>query len=159
MKQIPFPVATVPFVIAIAFSSYAQQDMFIYPQKGQTQEQQSKDRNECHAWAVQQAGFDPDAPAAAPPPGAQDSTGGEVVRGGARGAALGAIGGAIAGDAGTGAAVGAAVGGGGGLLRRRQAERQAAGQREQQTALSEEQHANYKRAVSACLEARGYTVK
>lgn len=159
MNRILFPAATVSLMAAIAVSSYAQQDMFIYPQKGQTQEQQSKDRNDCHTWAVQQAGFDPNAPAAAPQAGAQGSTGGEVVRGGARGAALGALGGAIAGDAGKGAAIGAAVGGGGGLLKRGQAQRQAAEQQAQQSAISEEQRANYKRAVSACLEARGYTVK
>jgi hypothetical protein len=159
MNRILFPAATVSFIVAIAVSSYAQQDLFIYPQKGQTQEQQSKDRNECHTWAVQQAGFDPNAPTVAPQAGAQGSTGGEVVRGGARGAALGAVGGAIAGDAGKGAAIGAAVGGGGGLLRRGRAERQAAEQQAQQKATSEAQRASYKRAVSACLEARGYTVK
>ena len=159
MNRILFPITTVSFVAAIAVSSYAQQDMFIYPQKGQTQEQQSKDRNECHTWAVQQAGFDPNAPVSAPQAGTQGPTGGEVVRGGARGAAVGAVGGAIAGDAGKGAAIGAAVGSGGGLLRRGQAERQAAEQQAQQTAISEEQRASYKQAISACLEARGYTVK
>lgn len=150
---------TVTLAAAVVSPSYAQQDLFIYPTKGQTQEQQAKDRNECHTWAVQQAGFDPNTPAAAPQASTQGAEGGEVIRGGARGAALGAIGGAIAGDAGKGAAIGAAVGGGGGLLRRGQAERQAAEQQAQQTAISEEQRANYKRAVSACLEAPGYTVK
>ena len=160
MNRIFFSMASISSLAAmIAISSYAQQDMFIYPQKNQSQEQQSKDQNECHTWAVQQAGFDPNAPVAAPPPGSQGSTGGEAVRGAGRGAALGAIGGAIAGNAGKGAAIGAAVGGGGGLLRRGQAEREAAEQQAQQTAISEEQRASYRRAISACLEARGYTVK
>lgn len=159
MNRILLWAATVSFAAAIASPSDAQQDVFIYPQKGQSQEQQSKDRNECHTWAVQQAGFDPNAPVAASQASPQGAAGGEVIRGGARGAALGAIGGAIAGDAGKGAAIGAAVGGGGGVIRRGQAERQAAEEQAQQTALSEEQRANYQRAVSACLEARGYTVK
>lgn len=30
-----------------------------YPNKGQNEEQQSKDRYECHRWAVSEAGFDP----------------------------------------------------------------------------------------------------
>ncbi len=159
MKRLLFSLATVSFAVAIASPSAAQQDVFIYPQKGQTPEQQSKDRSECHTWAVQQAGFDPNAPVAAPQSSTQGATGGEGLRGGARGAAVGAIGGAIGGNAGKGAAIGAAVGAGAGLLRRGQAERQAAEQQAQQTALSEEQNATYKRAVSACLEARGYTVK
>jgi hypothetical protein len=45
------------------------------------------------------------------------------------------------------------------LLRRGQAEREAAEQQAEQTAITDEQFASYKRAVSACLEARGYTVK
>lgn len=159
MNRIMFVAATVSFLGSVAGLSYAQQDMFIYPQENQSEAQQAKDRNECHTWAVQQVGFDPNEPVAAAPSSTQGSTGGEVVRGGARGAALGAIGGAIAGDAGKGAAIGAAVGGGGGLLNRRQAEQQASEQQAQQAAISEEQRASYKRAISACLEGRGYTVK
>jgi len=35
------------------------EDIFVYPKNGQTEEQQSTDRYECHAWAVEQSGFDP----------------------------------------------------------------------------------------------------
>jgi Family of unknown function (DUF6515) len=35
------------------------QNAFVYPKKGQTAEQQAKDRYECHLWAVGQTGFDP----------------------------------------------------------------------------------------------------
>jgi hypothetical protein len=38
------------------------QDIFIYPKNGQSEEQQSKDRYECHSWAVGQSGFDPTLP-------------------------------------------------------------------------------------------------
>ena len=38
-------------------SATAQQ--YVYPQKGQSAEQQKKDEYECHGWAVKQTGFDP----------------------------------------------------------------------------------------------------
>lgn len=169
---------TVAICAAIGFSteSFAQQ-LFIYPTKGQTAEQQSRDRYECHSWAVQQTGFDPSNPnmarAAAPPmpapPPAEPRRGG-LLRGGARGAALGAVGGAIAGDAGKGAAIGAATGAlFGGMRRRAQLRRQndanrryqqqvAAAQQRQQAAGSQ-QRDTYNRAMGACLSARGYTVR
>jgi hypothetical protein len=37
-------------------------DVYVYPKNGQTEAQQSTDRYECHAWAVQQSGFDPTKP-------------------------------------------------------------------------------------------------
>lgn len=37
-------------------------DLFIYPKNGQSEEQQSRDRYECHSWAVTQSGFDPTQP-------------------------------------------------------------------------------------------------
>lgn len=36
---------------------------YVYPKNGQSAEQQSKDRYECHRWAVGQTGFDPTQPA------------------------------------------------------------------------------------------------
>lgn len=39
-----------------------QSDLFIYPKNGQSEEQQSKDRYECHSWASSQSGFDPTQP-------------------------------------------------------------------------------------------------
>ena len=35
---------------------------FVYPRKGQSEEQQAKDRYECHIWAVGQIGWDPTQP-------------------------------------------------------------------------------------------------
>ncbi len=69
-------------------------DLFIYPKNGQSEEQQAKDRYECHSWGSQQTGFDP-----------TQSSGGVP-------------------------------------------ESQAAAKR-----------ADYQRAMTACLEARGYSVK
>jgi hypothetical protein len=37
-------------------------DLFVYPKNGQSEEQQSKDRYECHTWAASQSGFDPTQP-------------------------------------------------------------------------------------------------
>lgn len=131
-------------------------DLYIYPNKGQSPEQQSRDRYDCHLWAVQQTGFDPTrAQASAPPPAPPQ---GGVFKGAARGAAAGAVGGAIAGDAGTGAAVGAATGGLiGGMKQRGQAQQQQA--QANQAAQQQGASAAYNRALSACLSGRGYTVK
>lgn len=38
-------------------------DLFVYPKQGQTEDQQSKDRYECHRWAVDQTTWDPTQPA------------------------------------------------------------------------------------------------
>jgi Family of unknown function (DUF6515) len=40
----------------------SQADLFIYPKNGQSEEQQAKDRYECHSWAAGQSGFDPTQP-------------------------------------------------------------------------------------------------
>jgi hypothetical protein len=42
---------------------------FIYPRKGQSEEQQAKDRYECHIWAVGQIGWDPTQPTSVLPEG------------------------------------------------------------------------------------------
>jgi hypothetical protein len=153
------------FYLAALFHGTAlAQEMFIYPTKGQSPEQQNRDRYECHTWAVQQTGFDPTKPQAAQPaPPPQQAPQGGVVRGAARGAAVGAVGGAIAGDAGKGAAIGAATGGLiGGMRRRDQQAQQAQAQQQyaqQQQATLSQQQAEYNRALGACLEGRGYTVK
>lgn len=36
--------------------------LFIYPRKGQSEQQQANDRYECHRWGVGQAGYDPTQP-------------------------------------------------------------------------------------------------
>ena len=140
------------------------QDPFIYPDKGQSNEQMEKDKYECYSWAKGQTGFDPmQVPTATTAPPEQEAQQGGVVRGAGRGALTGVAVGAIAGDAGKGAAIGAASGALIGGMRRRdqqrnqqQAEQQWA---EQETANYANQRNNYNRAYGACLEGRGYTVK
>lgn len=150
--------------IVVSAGTAAAQNMYVYPAKGQSQAQQDKDKYECHTWAVKQTGFDPTNPQAAPPvsAGAQPYQPSQphVLKGAGRGAALGAVGGAITGDAGKGAAAGAAMGGLAGGFRRRDERRQQSAQAQANvTAAQQSQGVAYQRAMAACLEGRGYTVK
>jgi predicted lipid-binding transport protein (Tim44 family) len=139
-------------------------DLFIYPTKNQSAEQQDKDKWECRAWATKQTGFDPAAriTASSPPPARQAPKGG-LIRGAAGGAGIGAIGGAIAGNAGKGAAIGAATGGLLGTVRRndqiRQEEYAHQQWAQQNVAQYEQNRSSWVRAVKACITGRGYTVQ
>lgn len=150
-----------PILYSLAISAAMAQQPIVYPAKGQTPEQQQKDMAECNGWAKQTTGIDPvvlagQAASQPAPSGPQ----GERVRGAAGGAVAGAVIGEIADDdAGKGAAVGAVVGTmTGGARQRRKA---GAQQQQQQQAQQQTQQAlaTYNRAVSACLEGRGYTLK
>ncbi|SFL79955.1 Glycine zipper [Desulfomicrobium norvegicum] len=137
---------------------------FVYPQKGQSAEQQKTDEYECHTWAVQQTSYDPtNAAQAAPAQPAQTSAGaqpGSGLRGAARGAVVGGLIGAISDDAGKGAGIGAVAGGvaGRSQSRRQQAQQQAQSQ-QQASAKQQGQQDAYLRAKATCLEAKGYSVK
>ena len=152
------------FSIALLAESAIAQDILVYPAKGQSQTQQDKDRYECHTWAVKETGFDPSKPQAA----ASNYTGSQpyqpsqphVLKGAGRGAALGAVGGAITGNAGKGAAAGAAMGGlAGGFKRRDERMQQSYQQSAGVQSAQQNQRNAYNRAMAACLEGRGYTVK
>jgi hypothetical protein len=147
--------------------------LFVYPTKNQDAAQQSTDETQCYDWSRTQNGFDPAAPAPAAAPAKtaeaeKQGPGGERVKGAARGAAAGAVIGEVAdNDASQGAEVGAAAGV---LAGGRQAgkNRQAQEQQAEQTAQANEDSAKaaqqqkvdtFKRGMSACLEARGYSVK
>lgn len=52
-----------PPVVASQATRY---DVIAYPARGQNEEQQGRDRYECHRWAVTQSGFDPAAASTAP---------------------------------------------------------------------------------------------
>ena len=133
--------------------------MFVNPKNAQSPEQQAADEKTCYATGQQQTGIDPFAPAASNPEAAKTTQGG-AVKGSAKGAAGGAAIGAIAGDAGTGAAVGATAG----AVRGRREKKKAQQQAEQQAQASAQQQQaqasdTFKRAMSACLDARGYSAK
>jgi len=140
--------------VALAVSA---QQPIVYPAKGQSPQQQQKDEGECHVWAKQTTGIDPAALAAAPAqPQAQQPTG-DRLRGAARGAAGGAIIGEIASDdAGRGAAVGAVAGTMAGGARARQKQQ---AQTQQAQAQQQQKINTYYRALGACMEGRGYTIK
>ena len=159
--------------------------MFAYPKNKQNADQQLKDESQCYGSAKQNTGVDPQAPApAAPSPESQqaaqqdaakqagkDVKKGGTVKGAAGGAAGGAAIGAIAGDAGKGAAIGATAGAVGGRRAQKKGEKAAQQQTAQQTAQAQQQAQNqataqqqqkldtFKRAFSACMDARGYSVK
>lgn len=135
----------------------AGQQPIFYPARGQSAQQQNRDRGECQAWAQQTTGINPAALAQGPAP--QQAPSGPAVGGGERlvGAARGAIIGEVAGGhGGEGAVIGAMVGGA--RARSNQAA-QAQAQQQQAQAAHASQVNTYNRAVGACMEGRGYTVK
>ncbi len=156
----------------------ASADLYIYPNNGQDQALQKRDRYECHVWASQQTGFDPSTYQAPQPvyyssyekPQHRHHSNLDPVTGAATGAALGAVGGAIAGNAGKGAAIGAGVGAVVGafhtLISSDIHERNSEHSSNEEVTVYADQTAevkklryDYNRAISACLEGRGYTVK
>ena len=132
--------------------------MFAYPKNNQPQAQQARDEQECLASAKQQSGVDPSAPGA--PPAAPEKKKGGAVKGAAGGAAGGAAIGAIAGDAGTGAAVGATAGAIRGRRQQKRAQKEAEKQAQAAAKSTQEKSLDsLRRAFSACMDARGYSVK
>ncbi|HEY4367634.1 MAG TPA: glycine zipper 2TM domain-containing protein [Steroidobacteraceae bacterium] len=143
--------------------------VYVYPTSGQTAAQLDRDRYECHTWAVKQSGFDPSQDQVAPhqqvqvvsmpPPGTN------VVAGAATGAVLGAVvsrPGNAGGGAVIGAIAGAMLGAASDSARQQQVDtvQRRYDQRDAQVAARLEQQASgYRRALGACLEGRGYTVK
>jgi hypothetical protein len=143
--------------------------VFFYPNRGQSPEQQERDSYECYLWAKGQTGFDPSAPnlaphtriavIAEPPPGTGTAVG--AVTGALLGAAV-----ASRGNRPEGALVGALAGGMLGTTVDVSRQEQAARLQEhydrqssQRLAVIERQAADYRRALTACLEGRGYTVR
>ena len=134
--------------------------LYVFPAEDQSKEQQDADEMACYRWAKEQSGVDPMNPPEVQAAQVDRSADGSAVVGAAGGAAAGAAIGAIAGDAGQGAAIGAVVGG----LRGRRAKR-VGDERQQQANNAAAANAevemmnNFKKAFSACMEAKGYTVK
>ena len=142
---------------ALCLSGHAvAQEPIFYPSKQQSAELQARDKGDCQAWARQNTGIDPVAVAQTPSPPVATGPAvgrGERVSGAAKGAIVGEIAG---GNASEGAAIGAMVGGS--RARRNRAGEQQAAQQSSDAARSS-QMATYNRAVSACMEGRGYAVK
>ena len=158
--------------------------LYIYPNKGQPEEQQAKDRYECYQWAVKNTGVDPntlEAPrglaqvrVAIPENPKQGASAKGTIIGGATGAVIGSL------DDGhgrrhhshtaegfiIGAIVGSIIGSSverKGAIDAREAARAEAREKEQKNAEARAQYEkaidSYGRAFSACMEAREYTVR
>jgi hypothetical protein len=143
--------------------------VYFYPKAGQTKEQQSRDHYDCYNWAIKQTGFDPGQSTIPknervrvvpmPPPGYDTATfaiagavlgaliGGRHHAG--QGALIGAAGGAIAGAASDASRQESA----------RQMEDAYSSRNQSRDVQLEEKAAGFRRAMSACLEGRGYSVK
>jgi outer membrane lipoprotein SlyB len=143
--------------------------VYFYPKAGQTAEQQSRDHYECYNWAVKQTGFDPGQSSIPtdqrvrvvpmPPPGHDTATlaiAGAVLgaliggpRHAAQGALIGATGGVITGAASD-------------LARQESARQMEEAYNEQDRRRNvqlAEKALGFRRAMSACLEGSGYSVK
>jgi hypothetical protein len=143
--------------LSVAFAAGAQKPI-VYPAKGQSASQQSKDEAECYAWAKKTTGIDPAVDASSPPPQQTGPAvgGGQRAAGALRGAAGGAAIGAIAGNAGKGAGIGAITGT---MVGGRQARQQRSAQNQQAVAQQQEVINTFYRGFGACMEGRGYTIK
>ncbi len=147
---------------AVAQTLSSSLGLFVYPGEGQSIEQLVVDENECHQWARQTTGVDPNNPMAGVQTQApqQQSSGSGAAGGALRGAARGALIGEVTDNdrseyAAAGAVVGAARG-----ARQRQAQNQQAQQQAQAQAEAQaaERLGTFKRAYSACMQGRSYTV-
>jgi hypothetical protein len=143
--------------------------VYFYPKAGQTTEQQSRDHYECYNWAMKQTGFDPSTSSIPPerrvkvvpmpPPGHDTAV--LAITGAVLGALIGgprhAAGGALIG-AGTGAVAGAAAD----VSRQQYAQQLQEAYANRDKALDpryEGKAGDFRRAMSACLEGRGYSVQ
>lgn len=162
-QQQPVPAPQAPPNQAASGQSQvaAQLQVYAYPNKNQSPDQQFKDETECYNSAqVQAAPTSQDAQAAQQGQDPSKAGQGAGAKGAAKGAAGGAAIGAIAGDAGAGAGIGAVAGTAAGRRQKKKAQKEADQQQQQQAQVQQAQATdNVKRAYSACMEARNYTVK
>jgi len=156
---------TARFILAMTASAfvlgpvYAQEpdQLFVYPKNDQTQEQMDQDFSECEMWTYEQIGF-PEGYVAD-----EDAGKGKVAKNAAigtvAGAGVGAAAGAVAGKPGKGAAAGAGAGLVAGLIIGSKKKKKAKEEAAEQAAMVDEQYnENYRRAMTACMGARGYEV-
>jgi hypothetical protein len=143
--------------------------VYFYPLKNQTSDQQARDHYECYNWAVKQTGFDPSSSTIPepqrvkvvpmPPPGHDTAV--LAIAGAVLGALIGgrhnAAGGAI-----IGGVAGGLTGAVSDASRQQYAQEMEEAYNRQDRALDaryEENASNFRRAMSACLQGRGYSVR
>jgi len=156
LRSLHVVLLTVALASALCAAGAWAQQLFIYPLRGQSPQQQQQDRFECHQWAAQQTGFDPcwarlrrrrrrrrrRAPCAGPRAGPPSGRSGAPSRA----------------DAGRGAAIGAGTGALFGTMRRNDQIRQGQAQQAAHAQQTSWQMEQFNRALAACLQGRGYTV-
>lgn len=156
-----FTFAVLALLSFATLGSTVRANTYIYPNKGQSTEQQNQDKWECHQWAVQQTGVDPEkiAQEATSRDAYKQPDGGYYAGAGLKGGVVGgALGGAIAGVPGEGALIGAAVAGVANVVRARHKINE---QNDYNQAVAKQHQAQlnqYDRAYATCLKGRGYTV-
>ena len=130
--------------------------LYVYPKTHQTSTQQLTDESQCYSDAKTQTGYDPNATTTAAKPQDKKSTEKPVAKGAMRGAV---ISGATGGDPAAGARRGAMLG----SIKEKRQEKQKTEQEQKQAdatkTASQQSLDNFKRSMSACLDARGYSVK
>ncbi len=143
--------------------------VYFYPNNNQTEQQQERDRYECYLWAVEQSGFDPGQQQLAPHQRIEvvstTPKGSDVAVGAATGAVLGSM--LAAPHArGEGLVFGILTGAIFGLASEAGKQQQADNLQQQYDDLEqqrywalEQQAEGYRKAMSACLEGRNYTVQ
>jgi uncharacterized protein YcfJ len=146
------------FLIFIMATATVFADLIIYPAKNQSKEQQYIDKGECRDWAIKETGINPD-DVKNVSSNVNANAEGTGVKGAATGALVGGAVGSLDGNFGKGAAAGAIVGGAVGVISRHRKERKAKATSEQIERQKKELLEKYNKAYSACLEAKGYTVK
>jgi len=147
----------ITLIVFFALAPLAQaQELFIFPNDGQDQDQQDLDEFQCIRVARDRTGFDPmSTPTAST---RAPETRGGALGGAAGGALLGTAVGAIAGNTRQGLGIGAAAGGLLGGMRRADSNRQQDRWAQEETANYQRDRNNWNRAFTACMESRGYTV-
>lgn len=153
----------VPFAVAQSSSQKPVKGMastvglYVYPQKQQSATQQLTDEQQCFGSATTQTGYDPNASTTAAkatkPSSSNDHA---AAKGALRGATMSR---AVGGDPGQGAARGAILGSV--RSRRKDKEQVQPADKKVDAAKNQQQQKqdNFKRAMSACLDARGYSVR
>ena len=136
--------------------------IYFYPNKGQSTEQQSRDHYECYNWAIEQTGFDPSESSIAPeqrvrvvpmPPPGHDTVAMSIA-----GAVLGSLIGGYH-HSGEGALIGAIGGDASRAESARQMEEAYQNHNQARDLHKEKKALQFRRAMTACIEGRGYTVK
>lgn len=139
--------------------------VYFYPTQGQSEAQQDRDRYDCHVWAVKQTDFDPtqhlaprEVATVVPDRDPAQTVGTAAIVGAVLGAVI-----AGPGDVGKGAVVGAMAGtvAGSAAVASDQAHADAVNAANARRGSGRYQHeaADYRRAISACLSGRGYSVR